>query len=261
MHTARHPAGPRSAVAARLAAASPPLAASLVTPLGRLYLMATAEGLCRAAFQPGPRAGEALVASLMSFVSPLPSDPSVPCATDSRARMAVPEIHAATDFEQFAPRVMPDATAAGSRAENGPEGAIAAEVGMSRQPAAGGDAAAAEVIGHAMSQVEAWFAGRRDRLEMPLAAVGSRWQQAVWAATRALVPGERVTYGDLARRLGRPKAARAVGAALGANPCLLFTPCHRVVGIGGRMTGYAGGIGRKRWLLAFEAGEPLPPPG
>jgi methylated-DNA-[protein]-cysteine S-methyltransferase len=175
--------------------------------------------------------------------------------------MAGPGIRAATGPGGRAARATPDAASPGWRAEIGREEAIAAGGGVSRRLDAGGDAVAAEVIGQAMSQVEAWFAGRRDRLDVPLAAAGSRWQQTVWAAARALAHGERITYGELACRLGRPQSARAVGAALGANPCLLFTPCHRVVGLGGRLTGYAGGIGRKRWLLAFEAGESLPTPG
>jgi len=260
MHASRPPAGPAIGVAARPAALTPPMTVSLATPLGPLYLMATAEGLCRAAFQPGPPAGEALVASRMPSVLPAPGNPAVPCAIDPRARISVPDLHGATGSEGVAPQAMTDATSPGWRAEIGPQGIIAAAGSASRQRATGSDAGAVEMIGRAVSQLEAWFAGRRDGFDMPLAASGSHWQQAVWAAARQLAHGERVTYGELARRLGRPRAARAVGAALGANPCLLFTPCHRVVGLGGRLTGYAGGIGRKRWLLAFEAGEPLPTP-
>lgn len=175
--------------------------------------------------------------------------------------MVGPGIRAATGPEGLAPRAMPDAASPGGHAQIGREGIIVSAGSVSRQLATGGDAVAAEVIGRAMSQLEAWFAGRRDGFDVPLAAAGSHWQQAVWAAARRLAHGERITYGELACRLDRPQSARAVGAALGANPCLLFTPCHRVVGLGGRLTGYAGGIGRKRWLLAFEGGESLPAPG
>ncbi|WP_373047153.1 methylated-DNA--[protein]-cysteine S-methyltransferase [Vulgatibacter sp.] len=81
---------------------------------------------------------------------------------------------------------------------------------------------------------------------------GTKFQQQVWAALREIPPGQVTTYGDLARRLGRPKASRAVGAACGRNPVSIAIPCHRVVGASSGLTGYAGGIERKRWLLAHE---------
>lgn len=81
---------------------------------------------------------------------------------------------------------------------------------------------------------------------------GTPFQRRVWAALRRVPPGRTVTYGELARRAGCPGAARAVGAASGANPIWIVIPCHRAIGADGRLTGYAGGLTRKRWLLAHE---------
>ena len=84
------------------------------------------------------------------------------------------------------------------------------------------------------------------------AAPGTDFQRAVWALVRAIPPGETRSYGELARLLGNPGASRAVGAANGANPVCLVVPCHRVIGAGGKLTGYAWGLERKRWLLNHE---------
>jgi methylated-DNA-[protein]-cysteine S-methyltransferase len=81
---------------------------------------------------------------------------------------------------------------------------------------------------------------------------GTPFQRAVWAALRDIPVGTTITYGGLARRIGRPAAVRAVGLANGANPIGLVVPCHRVIGADGSLTGYAGGIERKRWLLRHE---------
>ncbi len=81
---------------------------------------------------------------------------------------------------------------------------------------------------------------------------GTPFQRAVWRALAAIPAGETVTYSELARRVERPAAIRAVGAANGANPLSLVAPCHRVIGMSGALTGYAGGVERKRWLLAHE---------
>jgi methylated-DNA-[protein]-cysteine S-methyltransferase len=90
---------------------------------------------------------------------------------------------------------------------------------------------------------------------------GTAFQRAVWRALAAIPPGQTVTYSELARRVDRPAAIRAVGAANGANPLSLVAPCHRVIGMSGALTGYAGGIDRKRWLLAHEGvvqAKPMP---
>ena len=102
--------------------------------------------------------------------------------------------------------------------------------------------------------VFAYFNGDARALEdLPVATAGTPFQREVWAALRAIPAGETRSYGQLAAAIGRPKAVRAVGLANGANPVGIIVPCHRVVGANGTLTGYAGGLERKRWLLAHEA--------
>ena len=101
-------------------------------------------------------------------------------------------------------------------------------------------------------QLDEYFAGRRKAFELDLAPVGTPFQLAVWEALRSIPPGTTTTYGALADRIGRHGAARAVGAAVGRNPISVIVPCHRVVGSDGSLTGFAGGIARKRALLALE---------
>lgn len=108
------------------------------------------------------------------------------------------------------------------------------------------------VLAEACAQLGEYFAGARTHFELPLAPVGTPFQQRVWAALVEIPYGETATYLDLARRLGDPKATRAVGAANGRNPLAVLVPCHRVVGSDGSLTGYAGGMQRKRWLLRHE---------
>ncbi|MGV4980586.1 methylated-DNA--[protein]-cysteine S-methyltransferase [Streptomyces sp. NRAIS4] len=110
-----------------------------------------------------------------------------------------------------------------------------------------------EPFAEAHRQLDAYFAGRRTRFDLPLTAVGTPFQQAVWQALDDVPYGATTTYGELAARLGVPRAdLRAVGRALGANPLLLVRPCHRVIGADGSMRGYAGGVERKLWLLTHE---------
>jgi methylated-DNA-[protein]-cysteine S-methyltransferase len=101
-------------------------------------------------------------------------------------------------------------------------------------------------------QLRDYFAGKLQSFDLPLKMRGTGFQEAVWAELKAIPLGKTVTYGDLAGKLGRPKASRAVGAAVGRNPVSIIVPCHRVLGSGGSMTGYAGGVERKRKLLALE---------
>jgi methylated-DNA-[protein]-cysteine S-methyltransferase len=95
-----------------------------------------------------------------------------------------------------------------------------------------------------------------DRIEV--ATMGTRFQRDVWAALRTIRPGSTLSYGALAARIGHPKAVRAVGAANGANPISVVVPCHRVIGADGSLTGYGGGIERKRWLLSHEGALHVP---
>jgi len=105
-------------------------------------------------------------------------------------------------------------------------------------------------------QLAEYFAGERTSFDLPLAPRGGDFQQRVWRLLRAIPYGETRTYGDLARELGDPALAQAVGAANGRNPLSIVVPCHRVVGAGGSLTGFAGGLSRKRFLLTLE--EPAP---
>lgn len=101
--------------------------------------------------------------------------------------------------------------------------------------------------------LQAYFAGALDALDaLPVAAEGTDFQQACWAALRRIPPGTTTTYAALAKSLGRPTAVRAVGAANGANPVAIIVPCHRVIGAAGQLVGYAGGVEMKRRLLAHE---------
>jgi methylated-DNA-[protein]-cysteine S-methyltransferase len=114
------------------------------------------------------------------------------------------------------------------------------------------DAPAATVLTEAARQLDTYAAGERTSFDIALAPRGTPWQRAVWQALLAIPYGETRSYGALAARLGRPGSARAVGAAVGRNPLTILIPCHRVVGADGSLTGFAGGLERKRALLAIE---------
>lgn len=94
--------------------------------------------------------------------------------------------------------------------------------------------------------------------DLPVATAGTEFQRTVWQALRRIPCGETISYGALAQRIGRPAAVRAVGLANGANPIGVVVPCHRVIGSNGSLTGYGGGVHRKRWLLAHETGTSAP---
>jgi methylated-DNA-[protein]-cysteine S-methyltransferase len=104
----------------------------------------------------------------------------------------------------------------------------------------------------AAGQLADYFDGRRTTFDLPLALAGTAFQQLVWSALRSIPYGTTVSYGQLAALIGRPSAARAVGLANGRNPISIIVPCHRVVGSDASLTGYGGGMERKRYLLALE---------
>ena len=108
------------------------------------------------------------------------------------------------------------------------------------------------LLREAADQLHAYFAGERDSFELPLDLHGTPFQRAVWQALLAIPGGRTRSYGEIARALGAASALRAVGGAVGRNPLSVIVPCHRVVGSDGAMTGYAGGVERKRALLALE---------
>lgn len=118
--------------------------------------------------------------------------------------------------------------------------------------AEGGTSEPTPLLLRAREELEEYFAGTRRTFDLPLAPQGTPFQQQVWQALRTIPYGSTCTYGALAAAIGRPKASRAVGMANHCNPLPILIPCHRVVGSTGHLTGYAGGLDRKRQLLAIE---------
>jgi methylated-DNA-[protein]-cysteine S-methyltransferase len=111
-----------------------------------------------------------------------------------------------------------------------------------------------EALSDAATQLEEYFAGERTEFELELSPEGTEFQRRVWAMLREIPYGETTTYGTLAGELGNPKTVRAVGLANGRNPIAVIIPCHRVIGADGSLTGFGGGLERKRALLDLEAG-------
>jgi len=109
------------------------------------------------------------------------------------------------------------------------------------------------VLAAAREQLDAYFDMRLTRFDLPLEPRGTDFQRRVWDSLRAIPFGDTISYAELARRIDNPKAVRAVGAANGRNPLMIIVPCHRVIGADGSLTGFGGGIDRKRWLLDHEA--------
>jgi len=113
---------------------------------------------------------------------------------------------------------------------------------------------ATPALRRAAAQLGEYFAGRRRAFDLPLAPSGTPFQRAVWNAIATVPAGATISYTELARRAGHAGSFRAVGAATGRNPIAIVVPCHRIVGADGSLTGYAGGLARKRALLALESG-------
>ena len=110
------------------------------------------------------------------------------------------------------------------------------------------------LLGRVAAQLQQYFAGERRSFDLPLAPAGTEFQLACWRALAEIPYGETRSYGEQARRIGRPDRARAVGAANGANPIAIILPCHRVIGADGSLVGFGGGLETKRRLLDLEAG-------
>lgn len=108
------------------------------------------------------------------------------------------------------------------------------------------------LLDRAIAEVDEYFAGKRTKFSIPLAAEGTPFQREVWNALSAIPFGETRSYADVAAAIAKPKAVRAVGAANGRNPLGIVVPCHRVIGADGSLTGYAGGMKRKKFLLDLE---------
>ena len=105
----------------------------------------------------------------------------------------------------------------------------------------------------AIQQLKEYFKGERRKFDLPLSAAGTGFQKSVWNALRGIEYGETKSYGEVAKALKRPNASRAVGLANSKNPVCIIVPCHRVIGANGSLTGYAGGLKAKQWLLNHEA--------
>ena len=110
----------------------------------------------------------------------------------------------------------------------------------------------AEPLMQSLEELEQYFQKKRTSFSMPLKLVGTPFQLRVWEALQTIPYGQTVSYADIAKQIGQPKAVRAVGNAVGNNPITIVVPCHRVVRTGGGLGGYAWGIERKKWLLAHE---------
>ncbi len=123
------------------------------------------------------------------------------------------------------------------------------------------DAPELPLFRNAATQLHEYFNGERTVFELPIKLEGTPFQQMVWAAISDVPFGVTISYGELARRCGRPSAVRAVGAATGRNPMTVIVPCHRIVGSAGALTGYAGGLDRKRLLLQLETQPTSTSPG
>src|SRR5258708_6298593 len=111
------------------------------------------------------------------------------------------------------------------------------------------------------AQLAEYFAGERQQFDVPLKLAGTPFQQRVWQELVRIPFGTTITYGQLAQRVGKPTASRAVGHANGRNLISIIVPCHRVIGGDGKLTGYAGGVDKKRWLLAWERCATAAEPG
>lgn len=109
-----------------------------------------------------------------------------------------------------------------------------------------------DIVRRAVNQLAEYFDGKRTTFDLPMSAKGTEFRQKVWHALQTIPFGKTVCYSDIAEAMNNPKSVRAVGAANGANPISIIVPCHRVIGKDGSLTGYAGGLERKQWLLAFE---------
>lgn len=136
------------------------------------------------------------------------------------------------------------------------EGVTCVNMGPEEIKDAWGPQESTPVLEAAVEQLAAYFAGDLKEFDLPLAAVGTPFQQKVWAQLTRIPYGETWSYLEVAKRLGDAKAVRAVGLANGRNPIAIIVPCHRVIGANGKLTGYAGGLWRKERLLSLERGEP-----
>ncbi len=112
-----------------------------------------------------------------------------------------------------------------------------------------------DLLENATAQLQEYFAGQRREFDLPLSPTGTAFQKSVWNALLSIPFGQTATYGEIACQINNPKASRAVGIANNRNPLPIFIPCHRVIGANGQLTGYAGGLAIKEYLLKLESGS------
>jgi methylated-DNA-[protein]-cysteine S-methyltransferase len=124
--------------------------------------------------------------------------------------------------------------------------------GAAAQPEAGWEQSQRGPVGEAVRQLREYFAGQRTEFDLPLEARGTEFQRSVWRQLQEIPYAATISYGELARRVGNPKASRAVGSANGANPLPIVIPCHRVIARNGTLGGFGGGLPTKQALLALE---------
>ena len=125
-------------------------------------------------------------------------------------------------------------------------------VEFDKEPPEGVQMGNSALLDECKRQLEEYFAGERREFDLPLSMKGTPFQMACWQALQEIPYGETRSYADIARRIGRPKACRAVGGANHVNPISIIVPCHRVIGAGGSLVGYGGGLSRKEYLLELE---------
>jgi methylated-DNA-[protein]-cysteine S-methyltransferase len=127
--------------------------------------------------------------------------------------------------------------------------------GTARKPEPDWQESSGGALREALKQLREYFAGRRTEFDLPLSPEGTAFQRTVWKHLQKIPYGQTISYGELARRVGNPKASRAVGAANGKNPIPIVIPCHRVIGANGTLTGFGGGLPIKKALLDLETGQ------
>jgi methylated-DNA-[protein]-cysteine S-methyltransferase len=133
--------------------------------------------------------------------------------------------------------------------------------GKASKPERGWIESKSGAVAEAVVQLREYFAGRRVEFDLPLAPQGTQFQLAVWRELQRIPYGQTISYGELARRIGNPKASRAVGTANGANQIPIVIPCHRVIAAGGKLGGFGGGLPVKEALLALESAVATAPSG
>ena len=129
------------------------------------------------------------------------------------------------------------------------------QVEFNKEPPVGAQEGDSALLSECRRQLREYFAGERREFALPLRAQGTPFQMACWEALCEIPYGETRSYADIARRIGKPKACRAVGGANHVNPISIIVPCHRVIGASGKLVGYGGGLDKKQYLLALERGE------